>query len=178
MKRFVALSVAALLSACTPAPKGDALAAPDHGPGFGEDWSVTFDLNSWGRPMAHWLVKGDGTAELWRASGMSDNFNDYVVEKFHARMDVTAMAKFVEVSDPLKEATRGEVKCETTVTDMPYGAIVWRSGNEEQRYSFNFGCTSQQANAVYDRLAKAQEVVQKLAQVDAEPYAIERIGRH
>jgi hypothetical protein len=74
MRQIATLLALAVLCACTPAPKGDAAAAGSPMTRFGQDWSVTFDLNSWGRPMAHWVVKGDGTGEVWRAPGMSSNF--------------------------------------------------------------------------------------------------------
>ncbi len=182
MTRLATLLGFALLCACTPAPGGGgAQTASGHSPAgkprFGQDWSVTFDLNSWGRPMAHWVVYGDGTGEIWRAPRMSDNFSEYDLEKYRLRMDATAMAKFVEVSDLLQQATRGEVKCETTMTDAPYGTMIWRSGAEVQRYQFNFGCTSDQAKVVYERIGNAQDVVQKLARIEARPYLVQHIGR-
>ncbi|MGE3692193.1 MAG: hypothetical protein AB7F98_12530 [Novosphingobium sp.] len=176
MVRYTVVFASFLLSACAPAPVGDGAKAAGT-PRFGQDWSVTFDLNSWGRPMAHWIVRADGTGELWKAPGVSHNFSEYDLEKYRLQMDATAMAKFVEVSEPLKAATRDEVKCETTVTDAPYGTMTWINGKDVHRYQFNFGCTSAPADVVYERIGEAQDVVNKLARIDAEPYAVEHIGR-
>jgi hypothetical protein len=59
---------------------------------------------------------------------------------------------------------------------MPYGTLTWLGGKDAQTYTFNFGCTSPRANAIYDRIARAQEIVQKLSQIEAQPYVVEHIG--
>jgi hypothetical protein len=55
-------------------------------------------------------------------------------------------------------------ECNRVVADGPYGYVVWSSqeGREDQRTAFDAGCISGDAEDLFERLGRAEALVESL----------------
>lgn len=132
---------------------------------------VSYEVSSWGRLLLHWRVDPDGGGEIWRGEGLGKGRG--AVRKYRLRMDGAALAAFAAKAEPLRLATVNGIVCQHEITDLPYGTIAWEYPGKKHSYAFNAGCRSPAANAAMDDLRAASDVVEKMATIEAEPYAID-----
>lgn len=169
--RLASAAGAVLLAGCaaqTPPPE---TAAPAQAP----QETITFALNTWGKPLAYWQVREDGSGELWRIVDKGD-FRTYDIEKYRFTLPEEAGVPFIAATEIAQDAARKGLPCERTITDMPYGAITWTYPAAERKLAFDFGCTGEGTGKVYDALGRATEVIEKQGRIEAKPYAVEHVG--
>lgn len=134
--------------------------------------TISFALNTWGLPLAHWQVKEDGTGELWRIS-TKDPRGTYDVARYRFALPEEAGVPFVSATERVREAAIRGLACKRTITDLPYGSMTWTYPAAERRLDFDFGCTSDMASKVYEAIGRASEVIEKMAMIDKEPFAVD-----
>lgn len=109
--------------------------------------TIRVEWSSWGRPLGGWSITrgGEGTfteGESTATFAVSDEL-------------------FGRVRDALSPYEGQAFECRRVITDLPYGQLVWTSvGGGEQSIRFDSGCTSGDADAMFDRLERAQTLVQ------------------
>jgi hypothetical protein len=116
---------------------------------------VHVTINSWGRPVFDWTLNADGSGVYKASHRGSKSFTDYVVET--RRLDPAA-GRFDQVTALLKmaEAYGGKtLPCKLEITDMPYGTVSWRREGVVRELPIQVGCTSPQADAVYEQIRAA-----------------------
>lgn len=152
--------------------QGVARPAPVAGQPGGSGETITLRLNSWGLPLAYWQVKDDGTGEIWRIS-TRDPRGDYDVSRYHFALPEEAGVPFIAATEQVREAAVKGLECRRTIADMPYGAMTWTYPAAERKLDFDFGCTSDSAGKVYQAIGRATEVIEKMARIDKEPFAVD-----
>jgi hypothetical protein len=75
------------------------------------------------------------------------------------RLSPSQFEAFARQLAPLRPS-RGEVRyagesCAMTATDLPSAEVTWRSGSEEQRLYFYYGCDMERNQAIAERLSAA-----------------------
>jgi hypothetical protein len=137
--------------------------------------TITFALNSWGKPIAYWQVREVGSGELWRIVDKGD-FRTYDIEKYRFTLPEEAGLPFIAATEIAHDAAVKGLPCERTITDMPYGAITWTYPAAEKKLAVDFGCTGEGTGKVYNALGRATEVIEKQGRIEAKPYAVEHVG--
>lgn len=169
MNARIAMVLLLTLAACNAAP------TVSSAPPSPEPWTITLEINSWGKLISRWQVNSDGSGEVWRVP-QGVMFRAHDISKYRMSMDAAAMARFVQASAALRAATRKPIKCELVMTDMAYGSFGWSGAAGTQSFSFNYGCRSRKIEAAYRLMGDASEAVNRLAVIEPQPYATEHVG--
>lgn len=119
-------------------------------PALPDPQSITFGWNSWGRPISRWTLNQDGTGIGTNPNGQPE-----------------AIAGTPQDFERLRELFRpyeGTIfRCQVTITDGAYGAIVWsQPGYEDQSVGYNAGCMSGDADDIMQRLRDAETWMHRL----------------
>ena len=111
------------------------------------DDTVSYELASWGRPISHWVVKRDGSGEIWKIE-KKGSFRSYEIQKFHMKLPRQAYRSLREIIDPLQSLVAPGVPCAKKIYDLAYGNITWRHAGAVQAYRFDHGCHSDKADYI------------------------------
>lgn len=119
-------------------------------PALPDPQSITFGWNSWGRPISRWTLNQDGTGIGTNPNGQPET--------------ITATPQDFQRLRELFRPYEGRIfRCQVTVTDGAYGAIVWsQPGHEDQSVGYNAGCMSGDANDIMERLDRAETLMHRL----------------
>lgn len=147
----------ALLGGCaqTPPPGGG-------GPAVS---GIAFKISSWGKPLSQWHIAADGSGEWIETLGTGKDFYDAKQVPHPIAADAAHMAELRTILAGAEKAAGAGLKCKQEITDMPYGEVVWTRADGERKLSFNLGCRSTSAEAVYAALATADDKVKSWAGV-------------
>lgn len=115
-----------------------------------EPTTIRVEWFSWGNPVQNWSVSRSGQGS-YMLDGQTQTFN-------------VSPEAFAEIRETLRTYESRHFECERTVYDLPYGAIVWssREGQEDQRTRFDAGCTSGDADDLFERMGRANDIVDRL----------------
>lgn len=134
---------------------------------------ISYEVNSWGQLLLRWQINPDGSGEIWRG-GLGAKH----IRKFRLRLDGNALKTFIANAQDARAATRGGIKCQEEMTDMPYGTITWNYPGARQEYHFDAGCRSRAADDAQEILTALSSNVETLAKIDAKPYLVEAVPQH
>jgi len=99
---------------------------------------VTVEVFSWGYLQERWSVSATGEASLERVPQGAQLATPPVSQTFTITPE-----EFEQVRAALAPAEPlvGNITCNRTITDMPYGAVKWQRGDgSEDTISFDYGC--------------------------------------
>lgn len=119
---------------------------------------VTFEMNSWGKPVGSWMVTADGSGS-WTESQQGASFNDYTLIVHEMTADkahydaLAAILKRLPIPAPVIEG------CKTFMTDAPYGRIRIARGATTIELYYNAGCNDPPYAAYLDVLKAADSLV-------------------
>lgn len=104
----------------------------------------------WGNPTANWSVS---------RSGQGSATQDGVTTTF-----AVSPESFAQIRESLRPYERRDFECNRVVADGPYGYAYWSSeaGREDHRVSFDAGCMSGDADDLFERLGRAEALVDSL----------------
>lgn len=170
MRMFIPILAGLALAACTAGspPPGT---APLQQSARSLSGPVSYDVSSWGRLLLRWQVNPDGSGEIWR--GDAPGRGPGAVRKYRLTIGEPALQAFIAKVEPLRATTAGGIDCQFQISDMRYGSIVWDYPAGKQSYDFNAGCRSPAANAALEEILAVSDIVEKMATIEAEPYATE-----
>lgn len=141
----------AAAAAAAPAPSTVRTAAdPDQ---------VSMSTSSWGKPIARWTIRPDGSGEVATSKQVSKDFTDFVVVT--RRLDA-APGRYDRIIGLLRVAepyAGKSLPCGPRMTDAPYGEVSWRREGVTRALSVDYGCQSAEAIRVLDQLDAAQNLV-------------------
>jgi hypothetical protein len=125
-------TISLTMSACAGAPA----------PTVNQHWAdgrFIAETTSWGKPVAHFEVDPDGTAEVWQIrQKIGGGFYDYEIAKFHASVPAEALAKFKTGMGSYVTGEISRPKCKDTITDAPSTSISWNGDLEN--FGVYLGC--------------------------------------
>ena len=143
-----------LLAACT------AVQAPSVPAGARVD-SISFEIRSWGYVMEGFRIASDGSGEFRKAP------------EFRAEPRVTRFnagpAGFAQIRTALEGARRhtsSPPACGERITDLPYGDIVWQTGDRRATVSFNVGCRGAEMQQVVEQASRATRLAEGFARTN------------
>lgn len=119
---------------------------------------VTFELNSWGKPVVSWIVTADGSGS-WSETKDGASFSDYSVVVHEIAADkahheaLAALLKRLPFPAPVTEG------CKNFMTDAPYGRIRLTHGATTVELAYNAGCMDAPYVAYLDVLKAAESLV-------------------
>jgi hypothetical protein len=126
--------------------------------------AVSFELNSWGKPLDRWTIMADGSGELTTSSQKPGaDFNDYTLAVQKLGPDPARYGRLIEALRPAQAFAGKTLPCGERATDMPYGSASWRRAGAERRLEFNVGCSSAKARKVIESLHAADGLVRQWA---------------
>lgn len=109
---------------------------------------ISFGWSSWGRPTSQWVISSDGQV----------THTDRAGQTVRAAADP---ATFVRLRELFKPYENRAFSCRVTVTDGPYGSLVWSEDDRADRsISYNAGCLSGDADDLFERLGQAETTLQ------------------
>ena len=158
-----ALSATAAAAGQSPAPE---MAAADG--------TVTFDVKSWGKNVAHWQLHTDGSGELWRFAKGAD-FWSYDVQKFHFVVRSDFLPQLRASLDALRKIAAHPPACGERSTDLPYGSLVWQ-GAETTKLSFDFGCSESKTIEVLKNISAVDDEIENQATIDPGAFETAHFG--
>ncbi|MGA9580656.1 MAG: hypothetical protein WBR13_01645 [Allosphingosinicella sp.] len=156
MKR--ALLIVAMLGGCAAAEPEGAQPAP-------AARSLSFEANSWGKPLSAWTLESSGRGRYTESKAApSGNFRDYdlVTRSFVANPG--DYRRIEALLAPARAYAGADLPCKLTVTDMVYGKVRWSGPAGEQEVAYNLGCTSEAVTPLYKGFSQAQNLVEQLAE--------------
>jgi len=152
-----AVLMLAVLGGCAASP-------PEPAPPSLAGRGLSFEANSWGKPLSAWTIHASGRGRYTESKGApSGNFRDY---------DLTTRAFEVSPADyrqveallaPARAHAGVQLPCEQTATDQVYGKVRWTEPAGAREVSFNLGCTSKAVTPIYEGFSRAQKLVERLA---------------
>ena len=150
-----ALLIVAMLGGC---------AAPEAAGPPAAARSLSFEANSWGKPLSAWTIESTGRGRYTGSKAApSGNFRDYdlVTRSFEAGSADYRRVKALLA--PARPHAGADLPCEQTVTDQVYGKVRWSGPDGTREVAFNLGCTSTAVAPLYDGFARAEKLVEQLA---------------
>lgn len=136
MRRFAL--IAAAVATCLIALPASAQDAPA---------SMTLIWKSWGNRLTEWTIPRGGEGRYINREGETVAF-PVSVEQFD---------RFRALFAPYEGVA---FRCERVITDGAYGSVIWsRPGQADQSLNFDAGCTSGDANDVFQRLEQAETLL-------------------
>lgn len=138
------------------------------------DATITFHINSWGKPITAWRIGPDGEGIYVTYPDKNDNSTltqEAVVKRFSVGADgyrrVRALLRDAEAfRRPVANRTRpyegGEPPCDEQISDRPYGKIEW-SGETPERVRIDYGCKSAAAATFHRSVEEAEQLVRSWA---------------
>ena len=143
----IALCVAAPVTQASPALTGP--------------WDmITFEMNSWGKPVESWIITTDGSGS-WSETKDGASFSEFsivvheiVADKAHYEA-LAAVLKRLPIPAPVTEG------CHNFMTDAPYGKIRLTHGATTVELSYNAGCMDPPYAAYLDVLKAAENLVRQ-----------------
>lgn len=170
MRIVAMLTGLCLLNACATATTPPAQAA------VATEWftaPLTFETTSWGKPVSHFQVAPDGSAEVWNFSPVpGGGFYDYTVVKFRGVVAPEALARFKADFAPYATGTAPRPgDCRNYITDAPSSWV----GTERQKVLFSVyhGCLDKEAVAYADKAMSISAALRTSIVLEAQPYATE-----
>ena len=155
LKGIIGLAAAAALAGC-------ATVAADGGGTPSEMLSV--EMNSWGKPVAHWQVGADGAGRYTVSrETAAKSFHEYDLVTTSFRAAPADFARLEALLRPARPYAGREIPCELTITDAVYGRILWQRQGAPGEVRFNMGCTSRTADPIHANVAAALDLVETLA---------------
>lgn len=133
--------------------------------------SVEADYSSWGKPISHWRLDADGSAELWKLREGKD-FHIYHIDRFHARLPAEHKAAFDRAFATFASGKARQPECKDIVTDAPSLTVRWTGG----AIHLDYGCIDKASQAYAGRLGAALSIVGKNLVVEPTPFASEYHG--
>lgn len=105
----------------------------------------------WGSPTSGWSVSAAGEGRYTERGALVQAFT------------VTPEA-FAQVRDIFRPYESRHFECRRTITDGPYGHVIWssREGQADQRTVFDAGCVTGDADDLFARLDRADALVRQL----------------
>jgi len=155
MKR--AMFILAILAGCAASPPEPAQPLPAR--------SLSFEANSWGKPLSAWTLESTGRGRYTQSKAApSGNFRDYdlVTRSFDA--GVAGFRRIETLLAPARVHAGRDLPCERTVTDQVYGKVGWSGPGGTEQVSFDLGCTATTVPPLHAGFARADELVEQLAQ--------------
>lgn len=134
--------------------------------------SLSFEANSWGKPLSAWTLESTGRGrytESTKAGG--GNFRDYDLLMFRDYdlvtrsfgMDPADYRRVEALLAPARAHAGADLPCDQKITDQVYGKIGWTGPSGTEEFSFDVGCTSKAATPIYEGISQAQKLVEQLA---------------
>lgn len=170
MKKMAGLAI--LLAMCGCQTNG----APEKATAVGQaaEPTLTFTLNSWGKPIQYWQVQPDGKGEarLYREGA---DFYSYTVERYH--IDVTPEG-YEGVRSALADVLSGKIKdvpCKNRMTDQAYGALEWTAAGAPGKFAFDTGCMDDGAAPIFKALHDADIALREMMVKDEQPFETSQV---
>lgn len=123
--------------------------------------AVSFEANSWGKPLTTWVISHDGTGTWTKAEPFSGKSTPAVGETHSVTVPAGGLVRLDAILSKLPDTPPSDDNCKNRVTDMPYGKLAFSGGGQggEKVYAFNLGCLDPAYRAFLDRLREADELV-------------------
>lgn len=108
---------------------------------------IRIEHRYWGNLLAAWQVAANGRASRL-AEGAEEAFP-------------IAPEQFTQLRKVFQDYKSRHFECNRIVADLPYGYVIWLSkdGSELQRTRFDEGCISGDASDLFEKLQKAEELL-------------------
>jgi hypothetical protein len=104
----------------------------------------------WGNPTSSWSVSRTGEGRY----NAADRTQTFTVSR----------EQFEQIREIFRPYEGRYFQCERVIADGPYGDIVWfsREGQEDRRTRFDAGCVTGDAADLFDRLDRAETLIEQL----------------
>jgi hypothetical protein len=124
--------------------------ARDLAPAIPDPTIISVEWMYWGNPTSSWSVSRSGEGRY----SEGDRTQTFAV----------SAAQFDEIRDIFRPYENRWFECDRVIADGPYGDIVWssREGREDQRTRFDAGCVRGDAADLFERLGRAEAMVNAL----------------
>jgi hypothetical protein len=127
--------------------------------------SLSFESSSWGKPLSAWTIDSSGRGRHTASRAVpSGGFRDYdlITRSFDA--GPSGYRRVEALLRPARAYAGAELPCRMEITDMVYGKVRWQGRGGARQVSFNLGCTSKAVAPLYGGFARADKLVERLAQ--------------
>ena len=144
---------------------GCATQAPEPAPAPAPAASLSFEANSWGKPLSAWTIDSAGRGRYTASKpAPSGNFRDYDLLTRSFEASPADYRRVEALLAPARPHAGRDLPCEQTVTDQVYGKVRWTAPGGEWEVAYNLGCTSREVAPIYEGFAKAEKLVARLAE--------------
>jgi hypothetical protein len=126
--------------------------------------SLSFDSNSWGKPLSAWTVERSGRGRYTASKDASSgHFHEYDLVTRSFPVSPEDYRRIEALLRPAHAYAGESLPCELTLTDAVYGKVRWGGPAGARQVDFNLGCTSKKVGPIYDGLWQADQLVERLA---------------
>ena len=173
MKKIAALAMLIGMGGCTTGTITD----PDPVAAQSGGETLTFSLNSWGKPIQYWQLQPNGKGEI-RIYAEGADFYSYTVERYH--IDVTPEG-YEGVRAELADFISGkiaDVPCKKRITDQAYGSLQWSSASQTGKFAFDTGCMDDDAAPIFKKLHEADIALREIMVRDEKPFETSEVKQN
>ena len=126
--------------------------------------SLSFEANSWGKPLSAWTIESSGQGRYTASKDApSGDFHEYDLVTRSFTVSPADYRRVDALLRPARAYAGAKLPCELTVTDQVYGKARWQAAGGGEEIAFNLGCTSKEVAPLYENFWQAQKLVESLA---------------
>lgn len=140
----------ALLGSPAPVPAADR-----------QGWDmIAFEMRSWGRPIASWIIGRDGGGSWVETVSLPGApFSRYRLVIHEVKPDPAAHAALLKTLSQLPASAPDSTECRNMMTDMPYGTLRLTKAATTTEIAWNSGCQDPAYERFLDVLKAADQAV-------------------